>query len=802
MKGVKAFIEPGFRRIFSYYPGWISAYDLDTLTPRGAGRSFAGVGTVAVTDPATGTLFAGFVQTGVGGTVRLDQFTSAPAGVELVSSLDLTPFLSQKQIVGMATLPGSKRMWLISERVGRTTGYQATGGVTITELSLNDFGQPPVHAWSTELPDCFSPMRTTEYVNAAIGYVPAHNALYFGCGNGKPPLGVQAPVRRGVGSLKLSGDPRGGATSAPTTADFTIFARDGDYAVADSFFDPGSSRMLFTSLATGGSTALVFDATTNLYIGGIATGSGKVKQPGFDPTIGRFYAGTPGLGILVTDVAATPISQGSSYPEFSGSPSEPIAESPMAIDPVTRRLFVKFDGPEVFRVVHDSLPAYVAPPQSDVDANTMDIEEAPGVTRSTFSASVQGYGSRLRQVGGVASLVINYANLDTRQYGVEGGTREYKAAYLEQLKVTNGEASAAAVSLDRDLQNTQGDLEKTKPDDESEPVADWPVDGAACFDFGGQPKDAVTVDDSVVSCDADNQRADASSESQPLSVAALLSVDAGEVVSGSRLDPARGIVATVRSTARGVSVLGGALRIGNVETRAEASAKGRPGTAASDFVRSVRDVRLNGAALCSDTCDTVKLAEQINGAFAGRVHVAFPNPDPSSRASKGGYQALVRRSPTEHTQEIVLNEQPADRIEVPGMVITIFQDASRPSRTILELAAVETEARYGISTSGVDPDIGGGGGGITGPLFGLNPLDTPYFGPPGSSGGGSGGNSPAVSLPRGGGVLNDPGRLIWNGLKNALRLMPIWAALLTPIYLSARRWLLLQRASLNSGGTR
>ena len=806
MKGVKAFADPGARRLYTYYPGWMAAFDLDTLAPRGAGRAFAGVGTMAYADPQSGTFFAAFSQTGLGGTVRLDQFVSAPSGLELLSSIDLTAQLSEKAIVGIYRLPASRRMWLLSERVGRTTGYQVTGGVTVSELTVNDAGQPPTHAWSVEFPDCFAPMRVTEYVNAGMGFVAEQGALYFGCGNGKPPLNLAPPVRRGIAQLVLNGDPSTGPTQIPAATDLTIFARDGDYSVSDSFFDPGSGRMVFTTLAGGGSTALVFDARTNLYVGGIATGAGKVKQPGFDPTIGRFYGGESGLGVLVTDIGTNPLSQGLSFPAYSGTSASPIAEGPMVVDPVTNRLFVKYDGAEVFRVVKDHLPPYVAPPARDPDANTVDIEEELGKTTAAFSASTQGFGSRVRQIGGVASLFINYVGVDTRQYGVEGGTREFRAAYLDTLALANSEASAAAISFDRDRQNTQGDLEKTKPNDESPAAAEWPVNGAACFDFGGQPKDAVTVDDSVVSCDADGHDVDATSTSRPMS-SALFTVDAGGLTSSSRLDKTKGVVATVSSSARGISILNGVLQIGNVESHAEAWAKGRPGTAGSTFSRSVKDVRLNGELLCTEQCDFNTLAGRINGALAGRVQVSFPSPDPTLRGSDGGYQAVVRRSQDEHVQEIVLNEQPANRVEVPGMVVSIFEDASRPSRTVLEFAAVEVEARYGIS-------VVGGEGGFTdlgsdatsGPLFGLGDVETPYLdGPTRLPTGipGSGGGIRPRTAPNGGdGVLADTGRLIWNGLKGTGKLLPIWAVLLTPIYLSARRWLLLQRASLNSGGTR
>src|SRR5205085_878140 len=96
-------------------------------------------------------------------------------------------------------------------------------------------------------------------------------------------------------------------------------------------------------------------------------------------------------------------------------------------------------------------------------------------------------------------------------------------------------------------------------------------------------------------------------------------------------------------------------------------------------------------------CNTDVVAAAINAAFPGRMRLDFPQPDAAlAKGSPGGYEALVQRRADQQVQEVQLNEQPADRVEVPGMVVTAYQDNYVPSRTIAYLGGVEAEAYYGI----------------------------------------------------------------------------------------------------------
>lgn len=848
----RLFPEPASRSMFAmatYGPAsfggsfraWITAYHLDTLKPLGGGISVDGFVTAQAVDSTVGGFLVSYTQTNSGGRVWIDRYTATPGGgVKRQSTIDLTTSMSGLAIAGLYRPPNSTLLYVIAERAGRAIFTDRhTGGTTLAEIELDALA--PTVKWTLPLPDCFAPMQApAPRAPAALGYVPEKDALYFGCSNDS------SPVRRGVARVTLSGRPENGATPAPPVTAFKLFGRDGDFSRSGSFFDPGARRLVFdTQTSSGGASVYVFDAISDTYVGGVAVGANQLKQAGLDPVKGRFYGGSPdeNVGLVLSDIRTSPVSQGASMPELRGGGTSSPSDAVMAIDPPTNRVFVKYEAKLPFTIFEDTLPPYSPHSIQDLDQNTIDVEEAPGVTRATYSASAQGYGARVRQVGGIQAMQLNYVGIRT-PLPVGPGTRESRFAFLNEMRLANEEATSAAISADRDS-NTQGDIDKGSvpgdvndelgtgyqefPEEEREdvpeelddarqglrePAASWPIRPAVCLDFGGSPGED-SRDDSTVSCSADNHHASASSKSGQAATGGVSTaapgggsvlVESSTMNASTRLDPRLGVVSNVRSTARGVNILGGLLRVSRVEVEAESAARGRTGTARSDFTRSVEGVFINGVEQCGKNCNTTEVAKAVNEQLAGRIRVDFPEPDEATRATKGGFQALVRRDRFEHLEQVILSEQPTTRIEVPGMVITLYEDASVPSRTILELAAAGTEARYGISLLSED---GGGGDGGDGGLVGGS----------GSSGGfGPGDVSPPFGLsptsPVGVGKLTPfggtgspigdvaTGRLLLNGFGRLLDLLPIWAVLLAPVYLSARRWLLLQRSSLVSGGTR
>jgi hypothetical protein len=308
-------------------------------------------------------------------------------------------------------------------------------------------------------------------------------------------------------------------------------------------------------------------------------------------------------------------------------------------------------------------------------------------------------------------------------------------------------------------------------------------------------------------CDVDHQLAttSAATDGVPSNTVPADTVDvaSSSVQSSVTVDTTDGTVSKVTSTAKGVDLLGGAVQIGQVTVTASSQAHGRPGTARSTFVAQIQNVVIQGTPYCTSQCDAQTLAAQINSEFSGLMRVAFPTPDATLMQTPGGYQALNRRSLAEQVQEADLNDQPGDRTEVPAMIITLFVgDNTQPERIVTYLAGAETEARYGIYPLDqiVDQPVPGSPFDTGLPQNGGNLTSVTTQGGTGFDQTGSTGNN---SGPTGGGGgarkvlagLLPPGGWRWIAEHplQAVKLLFMWAVLLSPIYVAARRWLLLQR---------
>lgn len=791
------FAEPTTRVLYAYTsPGSITAYDLDSLAPRGPALAVNGIKTVGYPDPITGSVYLGFSNRALG-TSRLDQFGMRNGGVALLGSLDTTTLLTPNQeIIGLYRAPHKPILWLFSARPLASLS-QAVYDVTITELELpaNDLGRA-VKRWSKQLPSCQVAMHGNEAIPVGFGYVPSQGALYFGCGNGAA-FERNAPVSRGAARLPLGPGP---TPNSSTPGEIEIFPTPGTLSLTDSFFDPVSGRLLFAASNAGsGASIIVFDSVTHTYIGTLAVGNVRLVAAILEPVSGRFYGlGSSPVGMLVTDVRATPVRQGLNFAEFGTFENKILVNHFPAVDPLTGRLFVKYENLD-FRVARDAIPWYVPAADEDPDRNTVDVAEDPGKTSATFSAAAQGFGSRHRQVGGIEAVAINLGS-GTLPYPVGASTRELRTSYLNSLMIANTESGSNVVTADRDRENTAADMARSPSGDP------WPYSPAQCVDFGGESRE-VTSTTSTVTCDSNVVRATAQTTFDR-GEAGGVTVSYSSFKAAAFRHNTRGAVSTATATARGITVLGDALEVGEVVATAEAVAKGRPGTAKATWEPTIRNVKVAGQTLCTDQCDLEAVAREVNSRLGGRLRVDFPQPDPVARkGSPRGFQASIRRIPSEQFQEQALNGQPPDRIEVPAMVVTVFQDDAKAGRTVNEFAAVEVEARYGISLLG-GGDVGGGGDGIgtlgqgggfgevasasgDSPAFGLSPdaiVPTGVFAP------GSGREPADLDLASAGGI-------VWNGLRGVLRLLPIWAVLLLPVYLSARRWLLLQRDVLITGGS-
>lgn len=796
-------VDAPSRTLYAYDANgaWARAFDADTLEPKAPaidpGRTPA---TTFLVEPSGDLLVAS--SAGLAGGAVLSRLGMRNGALVKVGTFNIRSHIgNEQQLVGLYAMPGSPLIWALS------TGPQKNG-VKVMEI---DASSPDPATWKLNwqrdvTPECPSPMRNNQYANAALAYLPFAASLYFGCG--ATPLPSQLPQGPGIGRLVLTGDPKRGPTVPQTLERFT---RPGEFTSADSVIDVASGRILISanSSGSGGVTLYGFDAKTSSFVGGSSAGTNPFSAIGFDDVNGRLYGLSQDgrYGLLVVDLRPTPLPQARRYPQYNTRNRVVPTNLTIGVDTGANRVFLGYNDAPEFSVVHDAGAPMLDPSKEDPDVNTSDLPEVPGRTHTVFSGMAQGFGSRYRWLGGPQNLYYNVTG--TTHLGAEQ-SRELRGAYINSLMVANGEAGSAGVAAERDG-NTARDQQVVVSPDAPGAEAPWPYHEARCIDFTAQPTGATSTG-VTVSCDSAKETATLAAAIEETSADIGMKVGRSEINARSRRDAVRGTVVTVTSRAENVVVSDAGrelLRIGEVRVTTEAWARGRPGTAGSSYKREVKDVFVEGRQQCSQTCTLAELDRLGKTLISGRLSMRFPEPDPVMAAgSPGGFQALVRRSLPEQLQEVVVNAQAPERVEVPGAVLTLAVDNRVRSRMILELAAVGAEARYGITRLGgdaaPDPDLGGG---ALVPLAALSGGD-PSFG----EGGGFGsslGESPLTGAAADGStpttfaaIPTSVGRtagLIWNGIGGAMRLFPIWAVLLAPVYLSARRWLLLQRDALVPG---
>ncbi|MDQ3757575.1 MAG: hypothetical protein M3394_06985, partial [Actinomycetota bacterium] len=775
----------------------VAPHDVDSLESTGPAFVGAGMFTAVLPDTATGGLFVASESVVAGREQpkdqRIDLVVGSAAGARRVASIDLSTTIPGRNVMGLYRHPRGQVLWALATSVG-----DLTLAPVLMEIDIRDIGSGRAQvSWLFQMDGCVNAAKANPQSGTGFGYVPGANSLYLVCGNLS--ASITSPNPRGVARVPLVGDPTRGPTTAPTG--YRLFPMPADVFKSQPLFDPSTDRLLIPGYTSStGSALYVFDARTDSYVGAVATGGTEVVQSVVDPVKSRYYglATSRDVGLVVADTAPTPIRQGIGVPALAMFEGKSPQFAVIGVDSPTSRLFARYIGLPGFVILVDHLPRYSPPYQGDPDAATVDVEEQAGRTQSTFAGGAQAYGARYRAPG-LAAVVMNAVGFGSGSWPIGPGTRESRFSSLEALTMGNNEATAAGISALAD-EGTEADIGRlAQPRDQDneplteKPVAEWPYGVVRCADFGSSAqrvRDPGT--DSEVTCDGGQPTASATFKNKGGDSGGI-TVGPTSVVATLQRNARLGSTAEVTSTAEGISVLGGVLKVGRVTTTAAARAKGRPGTAAGTFSRAVHDVTLGGAPLCSGPCnDLAVVADTINTRLAGRARISFPQPQ-GTPATPGGYQAVVQRATTEHIEEMLFNEQAADRYEVPGMVVTVYHDGTKPGRVIAELAGVQAEARYGItlldegiasitdppSTADRQQQLASLAGVHDAPLFGATtegafPTDVAPLRP--VAAGGQAGGSPTV--------MGRAAGLIATGLRGALRVLPVWALLLGPVYLS------------------
>ncbi|MDT7571113.1 MAG: hypothetical protein QOE05_1287, partial [Actinomycetota bacterium] len=328
----------------------------------------------------------------------------------------------------------------------------------------------------------------------------------------------------------------------------------------------------------------------------------------------------------------------------------------------------------------------------------------------------------------------------------------------------------------------------------------------ACADFGAGTQEGG-VDTVAVTCDLATSHVAAAAEfSPPRAVLTKAgqpgTVPAGVVVRSAKVgtDVKRATdgtsTTTIEAEANGVDVLG-VVRIGRVTASLTAAVHGRPGSAKLDYKRTVTGVTVNGADVCGSACSVDQVADAVNRALGGRAVVEFPDGD--AYASKKGVVARLTDDRYRHVERVLLDDQPDDNVLLPAMQVTVFTDGTMASRQIVSLAAMSTQAIYRNYRVGSPqdpfpkPPLPTGGTTVTvpgtpgrpgtdvitdGPV---PPAPTPTVAPL-AQGGGPGGLLGAI----GRGV-----RVAFRSPGTVAGIALMWSLLAVPVYLAARRRLLL-----------
>jgi hypothetical protein len=267
-------------------------------------------------------------------------------------------------------------------------------------------------------------------------------------------------------------------------------------------------------------------------------------------------------------------------------------------------------------------------------------------------------------------------------------------------------------------------------------------------------------------------------------------VSRSSVTVDERREPKLGaLVTTVTATADGIT-LPGLVHIGAVSSVLTVSTHGRHGTSRAQRTVNVDDVTVGPSVLCTDNCSTSAVQAALDAIAPGRVRVDFPAAE--RIASPGGSYAAIMQDPWYHAERVLDGDKADTDIAVPAMTVTVNLDGASKLRLVVDLAAASATSSYRIYR------VGGGFSQASLPAPVQASVRVPGSPPPGG-GVGSLPISRRLALK---GPAAQPGglvstiehglRLALGSLRRLLELLPFFILLGVPVYLSARRRLLLE----------
>jgi hypothetical protein len=571
--------------------------------------------------------------------------------------------------------------------------------------------------------------------------------LYFACeGIASPLFGGYEAIPHGIAVVDLL---PGAAPTDTSSVETEFYPFAGILANSFSVGDAAHDRVAVFLTQAGAQRLYVFDAARRAWTGSVVLGAANMWGGVADPTTGRLYAVQQYEGVKITEGASIPTIQGHDYPlgVAVGGGGDPY------IDPVTHRLFVggpSFDNGKTgsdyvqyrseLRVYRDTVPAYQVPAAEDPDATTHQTPEVPGLPVS-YASGASGFGARVKLVGGTAGAVgffdpNTFSLIPDASLRPQNGDREVYLGHVVNVQTQGsvGSPQTAASSVGGDWDDaTESDLNSKTPNNPSngQPIEQanpatvlrgniGSLQESQCKDFGEQATPS-SHDGSTAACDSSNSKASAAAEFPTPLGGGALSIGHVAASGTATRGAASGAVADATATAQNIAVVvpgGGSISIGEVASIAHTQAHGLNGTAKTTYSTTYDHVRIVGpdgsVTECgfsrtggletpsSAPCDPAVVVRTINSTFPGRVGAEGPRRQVDKLAqTPGGAQALVTKDPLAFWSNANTNHDFAH--EVPGLQLTLYNDARDSSRLIVQLGAVLAESHYAVGAAPVVP---------------------------------------------------------------------------------------------------